>query len=150
MYAKPLDENSMTSEASLDWIRSEAERYVATITPIQSVLQVIIESEESMQGNTLVQQRAHQFILDKLKQRLANVAPGLGFYSNPRATESQKDYITKSTYSDFIKAQLLEKFFQKFNAQHQQHGKVYFILSRPLIYSSAHDALPQLHWFDKK
>jgi hypothetical protein len=111
--------------ASLRWIQSQVERYALTTKPIQSVLQITIETK---------QQEDRHFISDKLKQCLANVAPGLSFYFNPNIDQYPIHYITQSTYSDLVKAELMKKFFQQFNAKYEQYGKVDFLLSRPLEY----------------
>jgi hypothetical protein len=142
---------------SLLWIRKEVDAYAGTFNPVSAILEVTIETgqpsaidpliSESRKKRKASQESARSNIMNLLKQRLANGVimndnadqdhPALVFRCNPNASGTTKHFITRSPYSDVVKARAIKRAISAFN-QEISDGTITSLLSRPLDYLASH------------
>ena len=102
---------------SLLWIRQEVERFELDERPVQTILQVSIKTPPELSLHGKAQQDAHAEIIQNLERQFHNLVVGpvhLSFYRNPNAQKAPKHFVSRSGYSDIVKARVMKQFLPRF------------------------------------
>lgn len=120
------------------WIKTEAETWQYSEEPVTALLQITLYPQEEEKDKEERLQLLSKTLEHQLSQpvNMGGHSFNLRWYRNPQASGVPVHYLSRTGYTDLIKAVVMKYFFTQFNQSltEKRLGRVEFLLTKPFDY----------------